>query len=447
MAWPTLMRKSHNTSIKPSLAKCLTSPFANWVLPHLAPERYCSAQKAAQIAFAARVVRKRRAGALRSVFDFEDFVPVVGLSVEQLRGQLLSSQQGPLSQPGGVFTDKAAERVTEFLEKQDSQLAATISRWRSRHLVKPAGSSETIFEQRDATAMLFRMAGLRNAIMDPDAGSWKINELQKTYLTERPREDVGIIADACSFLGWKQQTTDGFGLATFSDGSGSSLTIININRQPSETLTGGDLVYYHMQRNSFVHVQYKRMIRLPGSHPANSWAYGEDRHFSNQLDALLSLDGAATVMSAAADYRLSAETGYFKFTMMEHYGPGDAALVPGQYMSASLLDSVRRARGGRIKSLRSDDGTIPYLTNTLFADLVGYGLIGTRGVDPPEMQRLFAELAKPKQSLVLGIHSEQSHVRRSRERDAFQLDETSGIDALFGKHPVSEHLPGLEMLG
>ena len=75
-------------------------------------------------------------------------------------------------------------------------------------------------------------------------------------------------------------------------------------------------------------------------------------------------------MRTATDYRLSAESGYFKFTMMEDYGAGDAALVPGQYMSASLLDTVRADRGGRIKSLRSDEGHLPYLTNTLFADLL-----------------------------------------------------------------------------
>lgn len=356
---------------------------------------------------------------LRSLFSFEETREAPPISSSQVRAPLLASQTGPLETPGGTFTAKAADRITELLASIEKDLADTIVRWRAGFAAKPRGSSATIFEQRDATVMLFRIAGLRAPLTDPDSSSWEVQEFQRTYLTERPREDLAIVADAFSFLGWEKEEMDGWGAQTFTDGAGTSLSIVNINRQPSESRTGADLVYYHHQRRCLVHVQYKRMLRSDEGSPGRPWIYDEDAHFRFQLDALLMLDRLlAERGKSSRDYRLSPESGYFKFTMMDDYGTGDAALVPGHYMSASFLDIARGGRDGRLGRLRSDDRSLTYLTNTLFADLVGYGLIGSRGVDLVDVREILASLARAKESVVLGLHSESEPNRRFRERDA-----------------------------
>ena len=206
------------------------------------------------------------------------------------------------------------------------------------------------------------------------------------------------------------------------------LTVANINRHASETATGADLVYYHVQRRSFVHVQYKRMKRVSDESPGQTWAYDEDRHIAVQMSSLLALDqGLATNTDADTntEYRLSPETGYFKFTKMDDYSQGDAALVPGQYMSAGLLDLTRRSRGGKLGRLRTDAG-LPYLTNTLFAELVGYGLIGSRNAAHKDVADVIAGLTREKESVVIGIHSEQKPSRRVREVDV--RTSHSGVD-------------------
>lgn len=393
------------------------------------------------LGFAARIVRRRRVDRLRTKFIFEELIPSPPLPVEHLHGTLRTSQTGALMRPGGTFTDKAADRITELLERHDSEFAGTIANWRNRHTTKPAGSSTTIFEQRDATVMLFRMAGLQNKLVEPGDPLWEIRDLQKTYLTEVPLEDNAIITDMCSFLGWRRDTVDGSGIGTFSDGAGATLTVININRQPSEGTTGADLVYYHRQRRSFVHVQYKRMLRSSKVGFGGPWIYDEDRHFAKQLDALITLDRRLETLGAAAsEYRLSPEAGYFKFTMMDDYGPGDAALVPGRYMGTRLLDSLRLTRNGRLRRLRDDDGT-PYLTNTLFADLVGYGLIGSRGADVNDIRQVITELASTKEGTVLGIHSEDRPAQRSRERRAEAVDLPSDLGEIISTWAAGDQRP------
>ena len=374
--------------------------------------------------FAARVTRRRRVDDLRTSMMFEELVDTEPMPIEQFRAALLSTQQAPTSPPGGTLTDKAAERVAELLERYDPAVANAVARWRSHAAARPPGAAPTIYEQRDATVTLFRIAGMRSLLTDTKDPAWHVKQMQRTYLPGTPLEDPAIVADACSFLGWKKEDVDGWGASAFSDGAGSLLTVANINRHGSETATGADLVYYHVQRGSFVHVQYKRMKRVSDESPGQTWAYDEDRHIAKQMSSLQALDqGLAT--NTSLEYRLSPETGYFKFTKMDDYSQGDAALVPGQYMSAGLLDLTRRSRGGKLGRLRTDAG-LPYLTNTLFAELVGYGLIGSRGADHKDVAELIAGLAEGKESVVIGIHSEEKPTRRVRDLDARPLDD--GVD-------------------
>jgi hypothetical protein len=395
--------------------------------------------------FAARVTRRRRVDDLRTSIVFEDLIETTPIRVDLLRGALLTSQLSPTTPPGGTLTDKAAERVTELLEKQDPALADVVSAWRSLSAAKPAGTSDSIYEQRDATVMLFRIARMRSGLTEPEDPAWQVSEMQKTYLAGAPREDPAIVADACSFLGWRQEAVDGWAARSFSDGAGSRLTIANINRQLSESVTGADLVYYHVQRGSFVHVQYKRMRRLPGATSGSVWCYDEDAHFGNQLESLVQLDKKLAVHSAASgEYRLSPETGYFKFTKMDDFRQGDAALVPGQYMSASLLQGICSSKGGRLGRLRTDTPGSPYLTNTLFGDLVGYGLIGSRGAGHRDVAETIRSLAAAKESVVIGIHSEETKARRVRETEARPSEDGVSLAPLLSgsaskqqPHPIS----------
>ena len=194
--------------------------------------------RSGELRFAAKVTRRRRVDDLRTAIVFEDLIEPQRMQIDLIRAALLSSQGRPTTPPGGTLTDRAAERVIELLERRDPALASTLARWRSQPATRPPGTSDTIYEQRDATVTLFRIARMRSGLTEPEDPAWQVKEMQKTYFQGDPLEDPAIVADACSFLGWQQDAVDGWGVKAFSDGAGSTLTIANINRHGSESATG-----------------------------------------------------------------------------------------------------------------------------------------------------------------------------------------------------------------
>jgi len=84
--------------------------------------------------------------------------------------------------------------------------------------------------------------------------------LPKSYLDglseSRLREDAMIENDLNHFPGFQEIKRYVQNAVQFADHK-TSLTILLVNRQPLETLTGTDLIYYNETFKSFVMVQYK----------------------------------------------------------------------------------------------------------------------------------------------------------------------------------------------
>ncbi len=114
---------------------------------------------------------------------------------------------------------------------------------------------------------------------------------------------------------------------------------------------------------------------------------------------------------------------YFKLCRRVQVEPLSSDLLPGMYLprlfvEAALADSTFSGpRGGRIIS---SENVARHLTNTLFADLVRDGWIGTRGTSSSQIRAFLTESLGDRRSLVLG---------RSRPRGV-RVDPEATLDAL-----------------
>jgi hypothetical protein len=211
--------------------------------------------------------------------------------------------------------------------------------------------------------------------------------------------------DAGRFLGWSAGRTDTLAVRTYTNGHKKTLQIMNVNRWPIETALGADLIYYHVQRRSFVTVQYKRMITEGGS-----WLYRSDSHLEKQIHDMRKLDDAC-VAAGTDRYRFTAAPSFLKICRLESLHVDDLSLIPGMYLTREhaekhLADTRSDGeRGGKYFSFENVD---PYLTNTMFTDLVAYGLVGTSGASTTAVQQAIDASLNRRGAAVLGILDDQS---------------------------------------
>ncbi len=222
---------------------------------------------------------------------------------------------------------------------------------------------------------------------DPGLVQTRINDAKIfTGVELKPASSVGAplvaweedftIYDAGHMPGMRAVPSGDIRVQEFVDARSSSrLRIVKIDRKPVEGATGADLLYYHVGRDSFVLVQYKRMWR------DGRVAYVADRDFEAQLAKLRSLDaaspdrsseGADAEVNTVEQFRLNGETGYVKFVDPTRLGTDDD-ITSGLCMTA---EQVTRYLGKGQRKFSTD--SIPdYMTATTFAELVARGLIGS----------------------------------------------------------------------
>jgi hypothetical protein len=181
--------------------------------------------------------------------------------------------------------------------------------------------------------------------------------------------------------------------AVFSVGD-RTLEVFNFNRTRVEHATGADLLYFHEQLNAWTLIQYKSMERDDGV-PDKRAIYRPDATFDNELQKMVDFRGRTPDVWASQDgvdaYRLCGDGFFFKFCSRIQLEVLSDTLLPGMYLPrefvASVLDDprLRGERGGRIVTF---ENTGRHLTNTLFAELLREGWIGTRGVSSAKVAEI-----------------------------------------------------------
>jgi hypothetical protein len=255
----------------------------------------------------------------------------------------------------------------------------------SRNLEREQGF-QIMAQEKDAFGLALDIFGEhRQAIMPqwrPDHSEYRpapfIRGLNKTFL----REDGMIFHDLGVFSDWKEIRRYQTGpTAVFRKGH-EVLTIVNANRNPIEKSLGVDLVYYNHYYDSFVMVQYKRMVE----ESRNTWVYRPytDKSYEKELSRMKGFEVETPdvpTKCSLENFRLHSRAFYWKLCENVSFKPTATELIRGIYLPLDywellLKDKRVVGRGDGIAIGRANVGR--HINNSLFIDLVHGGWIGSR---------------------------------------------------------------------
>ena len=171
--------------------------------------------------------------------------------------------------------------------------------------------------------------------------------------------------------------------AVFSSG-GRKLEVFNVNRTAVEHALGVDLLYFHEEFDAWTMVQYKSMDH-PADAPEHSAVYRPDARFDAELARMIAFRNATVdrwqIADGKAAYRLSGDGFFFKLCSRVQLEVLSQSLLPGMYLAREHVQAIlsdpaaRGLRGGRQITFENAGR---HLSNTLFAELLRDGWIGTR---------------------------------------------------------------------
>jgi hypothetical protein len=176
--------------------------------------------------------------------------------------------------------------------------------------------------------------------------------------------------------------------------AGRMLEVFNVNRTAVEHALGVDMLYHHEEFDAWTMVQYKSMER-PADAPDRSAIYRPDANFNAELARMVQFRAACADSWLIADgkstYRLSGDGFYFKFCSRIQLEVLSEGLLPGmylprEYLQAALADPAAHGPKGGRKLTFENAGR--HLSNTLFADLLRDGWIGTRTVSSAQVAEI-----------------------------------------------------------
>lgn len=225
------------------------------------------------------------------------------------------------------------------------------------------------------------------------------------------REDVQINFDAISFPGCEVVKQHVTGAVEVRNPMGNRLTIMNCNRQPLEETLGVDLIYYSHSYNSFVLVQYKRLVAKgtakPAYYPNSDENYAVEISKMNEFMSRLK-DAQSDSLVKQADYRLGSDTFFFKFCEAIQKSSLDAGMISGMYIPLGLWNQFaaspdsKGSKGG----FRLDRDIHPrYFNNSKFCDLLREGWIGSSASQSEFLGKVIESTLAGKRMLVLAATS------------------------------------------
>jgi hypothetical protein len=227
-------------------------------------------------------------------------------------------------------------------------------------------------ERLDRNLTALRMSGVG---MDADPLMEQVQLPTAALRLEKKMTERDMLAQDSVIVPEWSHATPSFGWYCF-EKNRRRLYIKNIDFSPTETRTGGDLLYIRRQPDAIVAVQYKRLLEIRGG-----WQFRDDGRLSGQLDRLVALDaeGASSEASEASDdIRLSNTVGFVKFVDARPVIDRETSgLLEGCYLPAAYARTRREWRSGKggpreLYNPREDR----YLDSQTFVRLVAGGWLG-----------------------------------------------------------------------
>lgn len=121
-------------------------------------------------------------------------------------------------------------------------------------------AEEIIAQEKDAVILIFKMFDFKES----DVPVWSSNDnsapFLKGYSHLTIREDPMVNHDSQVFGDWSKVGQYAQGAVEFIK-ENQKITIMNVNRQPLEKTLGVDLLIYHHTYQSYILIQYKRMVK------------------------------------------------------------------------------------------------------------------------------------------------------------------------------------------
>lgn len=174
---------------------------------------------------------------------------------------------------------------------------------------------------------------------------------------------------------------------TLTDGQ-NNVRIGNVNKTKLENTLGVDLIYRHVEADTLILVQYKRMRK----DARGDWYYRPDKQLVAELERMRRYDRHGEANNSAGTWRLHPRGFVIKLVRQpREFDPRSDRLLPGLYLPLEYFDELLAddctltKRGARRLGYDTIDR---YLTNDLFVALVRQGWIGTRGLSTKSIGRL-----------------------------------------------------------
>jgi hypothetical protein len=344
----------------------------------------------------------------------------------------------------GPVTEARGRRLLDALIAESPALQPVIARLLRRidDEVTAGVAGELQGLQKDATGVLLKargmdrselrryepqpagtpfIAGLSGASMiepglpttDPDPGTQQPQphdeeepsdrENVEQRWTGRVTEDQLIIhdADRVPYRDWFQVPDLRVGWRTFTDGA-KKMEIFNANRTNAEHEMGVDLIYHNFAHDSFVMVQYKRM------RPETDLVYRPDRNLTAELDRMRRVDEHCRKHDAdtSSEVRLLPTPCMVKLCQPQTVVQDSLELIAGMYLGREHFETLLSSphcKGPRDGVLMTFANVPRYLNNTIFAELLGSGWIGSRGRGTAYVREQIAASLQAGRAVVAGI--------------------------------------------
>ncbi len=314
-----------------------------------------------------------------------------------------------------VLSGESEAALMRAIAKLRPGLTETIEEMRGGDGLPPVSGAtgETLVLERDAARLALAIAGLNpNGLSDIDAVSEAGFLSSLAYETP---EDALVSHDAGRFPDWMARPGGRPDWLTFSDGD-NHLRIGNVNKTKLENVLGVDLIYHHIEADTLVLVQYKRMRK----DAQGEWFYRTDDQLEKELERMRKVDAViAKDASTPRTWRLHPRGCLLKLVRQpKQFDPRSDQLLQGiylplEYLDGLLADPCTQTKG---KSRRLGYNTIDrYLTNDLFVSLVRQGWIGTRGATTKAVSAVIDAAVRGGRSVILAEEwGEETGAKRRR---------------------------------
>lgn len=296
------------------------------------------------------------------------------------------------------------EEIMLSLSKIDENYISHIKRilFRNKKININNDRDYIIATERDALGLIFRLNDLNNETNN--IINWNIEEIStpdyiRGLTAINTREDNLIMHDLRCFGDWKMICDYMPSICTLSNGR-KCISIMYVNRTKIENTMGVDLIYYDHLNCTYIFVQYKRLSEID-----RKYVYypNSDKNLKKEIMLMENLE--SKLSKDRTDYRLNDQIFYFKFCD-ERQNVYTKDLSSGFYLPKDYFLMINKSQKEEDKYKNISYDTVSrYLTNTVFIDLIKYGLIGTKVNDANLISNIVKDLLLNKKSLILAATS------------------------------------------